>query len=161
MGAFEADVRKFRDLSEEVLAEEAATSMRFLRLDCGPLKQVTPCVYYPCLNSAEELWHALLPLQSCSHAIVFLAALSGTLHMCSAQVLAAHCEAWIAKFQGLIHSISTRHLAALYETLAEHTAALGSGLDEPENLKVRQSELPSMQMGAACALLSFPQGGTM
>ena len=40
MGAYEADIRKFHDLSEEVLMEEASTPMRFLRLDCGPLKQV-------------------------------------------------------------------------------------------------------------------------
>lgn len=37
---FEADVQRFRDLSEEVLSEESLSSMRFLRLDCGPLKQV-------------------------------------------------------------------------------------------------------------------------
>eukprot|EP00898_Chlorokybus_atmophyticus_P005400 jgi/Chlat1/5861/Chrsp4S06373 len=39
LSAFEADIGKYRELAEEVLAEDTATAMRFLRIDCGPLKQ--------------------------------------------------------------------------------------------------------------------------
>lgn len=39
--AFDADITKYADLSEEVLAENAAESIKFLFVDCGPLKQVT------------------------------------------------------------------------------------------------------------------------
>ena len=55
VSAFEADILKFRDLSEEVLAEDAATSMRFLRLDCGPLKQVGSTAQ----AGVAEVWHPL------------------------------------------------------------------------------------------------------
>ncbi|GAB4820450.1 hypothetical protein N2152v2_007496 [Parachlorella kessleri] len=76
VSAFATDIQKFKDLSEEVLAEEAAASMRFLRLDCGPLKQV----------------------------------------------LAAHCEAWISKFQGLLHTLAQRQLTNLHEIVLEQQA---------------------------------------
>ena len=39
--AFDADISKYADLSEEVLAENAAESIKFLFVDCGPLKQVS------------------------------------------------------------------------------------------------------------------------
>lgn len=41
LSAFDADISKYADLSEEVLAENAAESIKFLFVDCGPLKQVT------------------------------------------------------------------------------------------------------------------------
>lgn len=37
----------------------------------------------------------------------------------SLQVLAAHCEAWISKFVGLLHSIAARQLASVYETIGQ------------------------------------------
>ncbi|CAD7695690.1 unnamed protein product, partial [Ostreobium quekettii] len=37
--SFISDITKYLDLQEEVLAEDATTNMRFLRIDCGPLKQ--------------------------------------------------------------------------------------------------------------------------
>ena len=40
LSAFDADISKYADLSEEVLAENAAESIKFLFVDCGPLKQV-------------------------------------------------------------------------------------------------------------------------
>lgn len=42
LSAFDADITKYADLSEEVLAENAAESIKFLFVDCGPLKQVAP-----------------------------------------------------------------------------------------------------------------------
>ncbi|KAL0040883.1 hypothetical protein WJX79_008591 [Trebouxia sp. C0005] len=39
LSAFDADISKYADLSEEVLAENAAESIKFLFVDCGPLKQ--------------------------------------------------------------------------------------------------------------------------
>lgn len=41
LSAFDADISKYADLSEEVLAENAAESIKFLFVDCGPLKQVS------------------------------------------------------------------------------------------------------------------------
>ena len=38
--AFDADISKYGDLSDEVLAENAAESIKFLYVDCGSLKQV-------------------------------------------------------------------------------------------------------------------------
>ena len=42
-------------------------------------------------------------------------------------MVAAHCEAWVSKFQGLLHSIAARQLAALHSSLLEQTAALSGG----------------------------------
>lgn len=36
----EAEIQKFRDLSDEILMEENTATVCFLRLDCGSLKQV-------------------------------------------------------------------------------------------------------------------------
>ena len=38
------------------------------------------------------------------------------------QVLAAHCEAWISKFQGLLHTLAQRQLGNLHEILIEQQA---------------------------------------
>ncbi|KAI5057584.1 hypothetical protein GOP47_0027599 [Adiantum capillus-veneris] len=38
LSAFESDITKYQDLQEDVQAEETITSIRFLRIDCGPLK---------------------------------------------------------------------------------------------------------------------------
>jgi len=47
LSAFDADISKYADLSEEVLAENAAESIKFLFVDCGPLKQVISCFFSP------------------------------------------------------------------------------------------------------------------
>lgn len=39
LSAFEADIQKYRDLCDEIAGEDAAATMRFLRVECGPLKQ--------------------------------------------------------------------------------------------------------------------------
>ncbi|GMH41208.1 hypothetical protein BSKO_09118 [Bryopsis sp. KO-2023] len=39
LNSFISDITKYLDLQDEVLAEDATTNMRFLRIDCGPLKQ--------------------------------------------------------------------------------------------------------------------------
>ncbi|KAK9823872.1 hypothetical protein WJX72_006072 [[Myrmecia] bisecta] len=39
LSAFEADVTKYKELADEVLDENAAESIKFLYVDCGPLKQ--------------------------------------------------------------------------------------------------------------------------
>ncbi|CAM6114547.1 unnamed protein product [Calypogeia fissa] len=45
LSAFEADIIKYKDLIEDVQAEEAITNLRFLRIECGVLKQsiITHC----------------------------------------------------------------------------------------------------------------------
>lgn len=40
LASFEADVQRYINLEEEVLGEDSTTNMRFLRIDCGPLKQM-------------------------------------------------------------------------------------------------------------------------
>ena len=40
LAAFEADILRYADLMEEIAAENAGESVRFLAVDCGPLKQV-------------------------------------------------------------------------------------------------------------------------
>ena len=52
MSAFDADISKYADLSEEVLAENAAESIKFLFVDCGPLKQVSASMSYT--NQADD-----------------------------------------------------------------------------------------------------------
>ncbi|EFJ08553.1 hypothetical protein SELMODRAFT_185288 [Selaginella moellendorffii] len=46
LSAFESDIVKYRDLQEDVQGEEGITNLRFLRIDCGPLKQaiISHCV---------------------------------------------------------------------------------------------------------------------
>eukprot|EP00232_Nephroselmis_pyriformis_P029065 CAMPEP_0182867354 /NCGR_PEP_ID=MMETSP0034_2-20130328/8675_1 /TAXON_ID=156128 /ORGANISM="Nephroselmis pyriformis, Strain CCMP717" /LENGTH=4528 /DNA_ID=CAMNT_0024999703 /DNA_START=83 /DNA_END=13669 /DNA_ORIENTATION=- len=39
LSAFDSDISKYKDLIDEVMMEDTATNMRFLRIDCGPLKQ--------------------------------------------------------------------------------------------------------------------------
>lgn len=43
LAAFEADIRRYADLTDEVLAESAHEPIKFLLVDCGPLKQVWMC----------------------------------------------------------------------------------------------------------------------
>lgn len=40
MAAFESDISRYSDLAEEIIAENAGEAIRFLYVDCGPLKQV-------------------------------------------------------------------------------------------------------------------------
>ena len=40
LAAFEADIMRYADLTEEIAAENAGELVRFLAVDCGPLKQV-------------------------------------------------------------------------------------------------------------------------
>jgi len=39
LSSFEEDINKYLSLQDEVLSEDASTTMRFLRIDCSPLKQ--------------------------------------------------------------------------------------------------------------------------
>lgn len=39
LNAFVMDITKHLDLQEEVMSEDAASDLKFLRIDCGPLKQ--------------------------------------------------------------------------------------------------------------------------
>ena len=39
LSSFETDIQKYLQLQEEVQGEETTSNMRFLRIDCGPLKQ--------------------------------------------------------------------------------------------------------------------------
>ena len=39
LSSFEADIHRYMQLQDEVQSEETITNMRFLRIDCGPLKQ--------------------------------------------------------------------------------------------------------------------------
>eukprot|EP00899_Mesostigma_viride_P014884 jgi/Mesvir1/23397/Mv21091-RA.2 len=39
LSAFNADISKYKELQDEIQAEDTITNMRFLRIDCGPLKQ--------------------------------------------------------------------------------------------------------------------------
>ena len=52
MAAFESDIRRYAELTDEVLAESAHEPMKFLLIDCGPLKQVCWCVCYS-LNAVQ------------------------------------------------------------------------------------------------------------
>lgn len=53
--AFDADITKYADLSEEVLAENAAESIKFLFVDCGPLKQVNAFIVSLCMHTCHCL----------------------------------------------------------------------------------------------------------
>lgn len=46
LSSFIADITKHTDLQEEVIAEDAMSNMKFLRINCGPLKQslINHCV---------------------------------------------------------------------------------------------------------------------
>ena len=39
LSSFETDIQKYNGLQEDVQGEETTSNMRFLRIDCGPLKQ--------------------------------------------------------------------------------------------------------------------------
>jgi hypothetical protein len=39
LSAFEADIQKYKDLTDEIAGEDSSATMRFLRVECGPLKQ--------------------------------------------------------------------------------------------------------------------------
>lgn len=39
LAAYEADIQRYIQLQDEVQGEDSTTNMRFLRIDCGPLKQ--------------------------------------------------------------------------------------------------------------------------
>jgi dynein heavy chain len=39
LSAFDADISKYLELQDEVLSEDTSTNMRFLHIDCAPLKQ--------------------------------------------------------------------------------------------------------------------------
>ena len=39
LSSFESDIQKYKDLADEVNAEDQTTNMLFLRIDCGPLKE--------------------------------------------------------------------------------------------------------------------------
>eukprot|EP00798_Chlamydomonas_sp_ICE-L_P021926 gene21926-28972_t len=39
LSSFDADIQRYNQLQDDVLIEESTTNMRFLRIDCGPLKQ--------------------------------------------------------------------------------------------------------------------------
>ncbi|KAG1668463.1 hypothetical protein FOA52_005236 [Chlamydomonas sp. UWO 241] len=68
LSAFEIDIQRYLQLQDEVQGEDTTTTMRFLRIDCGPLKQT----------------------------------------------LVGHCEAWVAKFTGLLGSLAAAELASLH-----------------------------------------------
>lgn len=40
VAAFEADIRRHRDMIDDILGESASEGIRFLQADCTPLKQV-------------------------------------------------------------------------------------------------------------------------
>jgi dynein heavy chain, axonemal len=50
LASFEADIARYLALKAEVGTEEAATPMRFLRIDCAPLKQVGEAVCCFCCS---------------------------------------------------------------------------------------------------------------
>lgn len=134
-GAFLADIGKFRDLSEEVLTEEQAGVVRFLRLDCGPLKQVIPAA--PARGSAANTY-----LERClrrgrgGHCYIGIECHPPALPTGAPQMLASHCEEWVGKFQALLHDTAARQLATLSDALLGHTAALGSEAAGQEQLQV-------------------------
>ena len=45
LSAFDSDIMRYKELQEAVVGEETSTNMRFLRIDCGPLKHslITHC----------------------------------------------------------------------------------------------------------------------
>ena len=61
LSAFDADISKYADLSEEVLAENAAESIKFLFVDCGPLKQVSSTHALFPLSATEVTDRSVLP----------------------------------------------------------------------------------------------------
>lgn len=40
VAAFEADIRRHRDIIDDVMSESASEAIKFLHVDCAPLKQV-------------------------------------------------------------------------------------------------------------------------
>ncbi|GIM07381.1 hypothetical protein Vretimale_11536 [Volvox reticuliferus] len=78
LSSFEADIARYLQLIEEIRGEDSATNMRFLRIDCGPLKQT----------------------------------------------LVGHCEAWVAKFTGLLGQLALAELKALHAYFKEYREAL-------------------------------------
>ncbi|CAG9464381.1 unnamed protein product [Pedinophyceae sp. YPF-701] len=83
--AFNGDTQKYQDLGEEVMAEDTSTNMRFMRVDCSPLKQ--------------------------------------SIH--------GHCNAWVGKFTGLLHDISSTELNNLFSYFRDNKAKLAQ---QPANL---------------------------
>ena len=49
LAAFESDMTRYMDSAEEILAENAGEAVRFLYVDCGPLKQVHAIPRLPAL----------------------------------------------------------------------------------------------------------------
>jgi len=41
VAAFEADIRRHRDIIEDIMSESPSEAIKFLHVDCAPLKQVT------------------------------------------------------------------------------------------------------------------------
>lgn len=78
LSAFDADITKYMGLQDEVLGEDTTTNMRFLHVDCAPLKQA----------------------------------------------LVGHCEAWVAKFTGLLNQLAAAELQELHDYFMKNTRAL-------------------------------------
>ena len=87
--AFDADISKYGDLSDEVLAENAAESIKFLFVDCGSLKQVchlcclmllphsfADCLFDLCIDLLHK-WSSSLEI--------------GTLSCCIMSLQVLHC----------------------------------------------------------------------
>lgn len=61
LAAFEADIMRYADLTEEIAAENAGELVRFLAVDCGPLKQVLD-VHQQLAHACTCLWQPALRL---------------------------------------------------------------------------------------------------
>ena len=103
LAAFEADMRRYAELAEEILLESAHEPIRFLNVDCGPLKQV-------CQHRGHTALHAALLKSAETHS--------------TSQALLGHCEAWTGKFTSLLGSVAARELGELHAYVRANTAAL-------------------------------------
>ena len=84
LGAFEADIRRYADLTDEVLAESAHEPIKFLLVDCGPLKQV---LFVMSLRQNMQSGAPRVMGKPCGWAVF-----AGAGHM-------GHCMAWSPAFQ--------------------------------------------------------------
>ena len=41
MEAFEGDIRRHRDIIDDIMSESASEAIKFLHVDCAPLKQAS------------------------------------------------------------------------------------------------------------------------
>lgn len=72
LDSYQADIANYNSMAEEIMLEAPSESIRFLSLDCNPLKEVCPALIKSNTAACSDVYPAYALTTSSTHYLLFL-----------------------------------------------------------------------------------------